>query len=53
MVRPVLFRNCSKTSGFTASPAVEACLMELRSYLRRSSLMKKRYIVGGAQKVVM
>ena len=53
MERPVASRKRLKTSGFMASPAVEACLMELKSYLLRSCLMKKRYMVGGAQKVVM
>ena len=53
MESPVASRKRLKTSGFMASPAVEACLIELKSYLLRSSLMKKRYIVGGAQKVVI
>ena len=30
-----------------------AWVMEDKSYLLKSSLMKKRYMVGGAQKVVM
>ena len=51
--RPVARFHCSKTSGFKASPAVVEYSMELRSYLLKSSLMKNRYMVGGAQKVVM
>ena len=53
MRRPVAFSNWVKTSGLRASPAVAACLIVERSNLERSSLMKNRYIVGGAQKVVM
>ncbi len=50
---PVAFLNWLNTSGFSASPAMEACLMEDRSNLERSSRIKNRYMVGGAQKVVM
>ena len=52
-VRPVARFHCSNTSGFNASPAVVEYSMEDRSYLERSSLIKNRYMVGGAQKVVM
>jgi len=41
------------TSGFRASPAVVAWCTELKSYLEMSSLMSIRYIVGGAQNVVI
>ena len=52
-VRPVARFHCSNTSGFNASPAVVEYSMEDKSYLLKSSLIKNRYMVGGAQKVVM
>ncbi len=53
MEMPVASRKRVKTSGFMASPAMLAWRMEERSYLERSSLMKYRYMVGGAQNVVI
>ena len=53
MDRPVVFLNRLNTSGFSASPAVHAVWMLLRSYLEMSSRIRKRYMVGGAQNVVM
>ena len=50
---PVAFWNWWNTSGFRASPAMVACCTLLRSYWLRSCLMSIRYMVGGAQKVVM
>ena len=50
---PVCFRNWLNTSGFSASPAMVQCLSVEKSYWERSSRMKKRYMVGGAQNVVM
>ena len=53
MDRPVAFLNRLNTSGFSASPAVHAQWMLLRSYFEMSSRIRKRYMVGGAQKVLM
>ena len=54
MIRsPVSFSNCRNTSGFMASPAVVARWTEEKSYWLRSCLIIIRYMVGGAQKVVM
>ena len=52
-LRPVTFLNWWNTSGFRASPAMVACSMLLRSYWEMSCLMSMRYMVGGAQKVVI
>ena len=52
-LRPVAFWNWWKTSGLRASPAMVACSMLLRSYWLISCLMSIRYMVGGAQKVVI
>ena len=51
--KPVNLYNSSKTEGFNASPAVQQCSSEWRSYLLKSSRIIKRYTVGGAQKEVM
>ena len=53
MERPVARLNCVNTSGFSASPAVVAWCTDEKSYFEMSSFMSMRYIVGGAQKVVM
>ena len=53
MERPVVFLKMLNTSGFSASPAVLAQWMLDRSYFEMSSRIRKRYMVGGAQKVVM
>ena len=50
---PVCSLNIRKTSAFNASPAVVQLTRELKSYASRFSLIRKRYIVGGAQKVVI
>ena len=52
-LRPVRRSNWRNTSGFIASPAVVARLTEEKSYSERSCLIIMRYMVGGAQKVVM
>ena len=46
---PVSFLKVSNTAGFNASPAMVQYCRWLRSYFVRSSWMRKRKIVGGAQ----